>query len=144
MLKAVHDGVYKNVLELQCHLFHDIVMQYELQKQQGASIGDELIERAILTLTAELHRGVDLCSLAEESGLSYVQFLRRFKAYTGLTPSDYLTSVRLQKAKMLLSNSTLLVREIAYACGFENEYYFSNFFKKHTATSPTAFRLLSK
>ena len=83
-------------------------------------------------------------SLASKSGLSYVQFLRRFKAYTGLTPSDYLTSVRLQKAKMLLSNSTLLVREIAYACGFENEYYFSNFFKKHTATSPTAFRLLSK
>ena len=40
----------------------------------------------------------------------------------------------------LLTDTDLLIKEIAYACGFENEYYFSNFFKKHTTLSPSAFR----
>ena len=34
----------------------------------------------------------------------------------------------------------LLIKDIAYACGFENEYYFSNFFKKHIKMSPSDFR----
>ena len=143
MLKTLHDGIYKNNVEIGCHLFRDVVVQYELEQEKRFG-SDPPIEEAIKTLKAKLGEGADLFSLASKSGLSYVQFFRRFKAYTGLTPSEYLNSVRLQKAKQLLSNSALLVREIAFACGFENEYYFSNFFKKHTATSPTAFRLLSK
>ena len=143
MLKALHNGIYKNEFEIRTHLFMDLVIQYEMENPTNVK-SDELMQRAAATITATLHRGVDLPSIAKECGLSYVQFLRRFKAHTGLTPSDYLISVRLQKAKMLLSDSTLLVREIAFACGFENEYYFSNFFKKHTQTSPTAFRHLSK
>ena len=47
------------------------------------------------------------------------------------------------EAKKMLTDTDLMVKEIAYACGFENEYYFSNFFKKHSALSPTAFRTLS-
>lgn len=143
MLNLLRQGIYKNDFELRSHLFSDLVMQYALENP-GGERGDALIERAVGAITAELHRGVDLYALAEQSGLSYVQFLRRFKSYTGMTPSEYLNSARLQKAKTLLSESTLLVREIAFACGFENEYYFSNFFKKHTKTSPSAFRLLSK
>lgn len=84
--------------------------------------------------------GVDLAAVAQKTGLSYVQFLRRFKAFTGMTPMDYVTSLRLQRAKELLTGSTLPVKEIANVCGFENEYYFSNFFKKHTGRSPKAFR----
>ena len=143
MLRALHNGIYKNDFEIRTHLFMDLVIQYEMENPTNAK-SDELMQRAAATISETLHRGVDLYSVAKECGLSYVQFLRRFKAHTGLTPSDYLISARLQKAKMLLSDSTLLVREIAFACGFENEYYFSNFFKKHTQSSPSAFRHLSK
>ena len=84
-----------------------------------------------------------VAQIAKESGLSYVQFLRRFKNFCGLTPSEYINELRVQKAKKLLTDTNMLVKDIAYSCGFENEYYFSNFFKKHTAMSPTAFRSLS-
>jgi AraC-like DNA-binding protein len=46
----------------------------------------------------------------------------------------------MQKAKELLTGSSLQIKEIANACGFENEYYFSNFFKKHIKMSPSDFR----
>ena len=68
------------------------------------------------------------------------QFLRRLKAFTGMTPTDYVTSLRLQQAKELLTGSPLPVKKIANVCGFENEYDFSNFFEKHTGRSPKAFR----
>jgi AraC-like DNA-binding protein len=44
--------------------------------------------------------------------------------------------------KSLLSESKLLIKEISARCGFENEYYFSNRFKKHTGISPTEYRKL--
>ena len=105
---------------------------------------DEVIGEAIGKINKRMHhRDVKLVEIAAQSGLSYVQFLRRFKAVTGVAPSDYVAAIRLQKARNLLTDTDLLIKEIAYACGFENEYYFSNFFKKHTQMSPSAFRSVS-
>jgi transcriptional regulator GlxA family with amidase domain len=81
-----------------------------------------------------------LSDIGKKTGLSYVQFLRRFQVYTGMTPTDYVTALRLQKAKTLLVDTDMLVREVSAVCGFENEYYFSNFFKKHVKMSPSDFR----
>ena len=77
---------------------------------------------------------------AKLTNLSYVQFLRRFQKYTGVTPSEYITSLRMQKAKTLLSDTDYHIKDIAEKCGFESEYYFSNFFKKNLGLSPKAFR----
>jgi iron complex transport system substrate-binding protein len=57
-----------------------------------------------------------------------------------MPPSEYLAAIRMKKAESLLSDTALPVREVAAACGFENEYYFSNFFKRHKGHSPSAFR----
>ncbi len=142
MLDLLDSRVLREDFEYRNHLFYDLIMQYEVENKRSQSI-DEPIELAISKINGSLHRGIDLSRLGVESGLSYVQFLRRFKAFTGLTPSDYITELRLQKAKQLLTDTNLLIRDVAFSCGFENEYYFSNFFKKHTSMSPKAFRRLS-
>jgi AraC family transcriptional activator of pobA len=46
----------------------------------------------------------------------------------------------IQEAKILLRHSKWSVSEIAFALGFSEPTHFNNFFKKHTSTSPTAFR----
>ena len=76
--------------------------------------------------------------------MSYVQFSRRFKSAVGMTPQDYVTNLRLKKAKVLLGETDLSVGQIATSCGFGNEYYFSNFFKKHNNLSPSEFRAMIK
>lgn len=139
MLEELDKKVYRDDFEYRNHLFCDLIMQYQMENAQTESI-DEPIERAISKINTLLHQSIDLSLIADESGLSYVQFLRRFKAFSGLTPSEYINELRLQKAKQLLTDTSLLVKDIAFSCGFENEYYFSNFFKKHTALSPSAFR----
>lgn len=142
MLETLDQSVQREDFEYRNHLFFDLVMQHRLENAHTPHV-DEPIESAITKIISTIHQSIDLSIIANESGLSYVQFLRRFKNFCGLTPSEYINELRVQKAKKLLTDTNMLVKDIAYSCGFENEYYFSNFFKKHTAMSPTAFRSLS-
>ena len=143
LLDRLKSEIYKNEFDFFIHFFEDLIAQYRIENNQNPKT-DPIIEKAIYRMKREVHQGIDLYALAKESGFSYVHFLRRFKNYTGMTPSEYVISLRLQKAKTLLLESDLMIREISVACGFENEYYFSNFFKKHTSHAPSSFRALSK
>ena len=142
-LELLDSGVFENDFEYRRHLFSDLVVQYAIESRNAPS-ADPVIESAINEIKRSLHLGINLQSLGEQSGLSYVQFLRRFKSFSGMSPSDYIITLRLQKAKSMLADTDLLIKEISLACGFENEYYFSNFFKKHTSLSPSAFRTASR
>ena len=74
------------------------------------------------------------------SGLSYDYFKELFIKKYGVSPVKYVTALRIEKAKELLITGHYTVSEIAYECGFENVYYFSNVFKKIVGVSPTAYR----
>ncbi len=141
-LEMLDREVFGADFEYRSHLFDDLVMQYEMETLKKKS-EDEPIERIVAEINRSLHKSISLSQMGERCGLSYVQFLRRFKAFTGVSPIEYVAERRLQKAKQLLADTDLLVKDIAFSCGFENEYYFSNFFKKHTNMSPTAFRSFS-
>jgi AraC-like DNA-binding protein/mannose-6-phosphate isomerase-like protein (cupin superfamily) len=67
-------------------------------------------------------------------------FHRIFKANTGQTVNAYLTSLRIEKAKMLLSQTDTPVTEIFDYIGMNSRAYFSAIFKKHTRMTPNAFR----
>ncbi len=143
MLDALDRGVFKDEFEYRRHLFFDLINQYAMENedfQRTSKTGDPVIERALAYISEHLHKKMPLAEVGRVSGLSYVHFLRRFRAYTGLSPVEYVSALRLSKAKKLLADTNLKVKEIATLCGFENEYYFSNFFKKHSGMSPTLFR----
>jgi YesN/AraC family two-component response regulator len=63
-----------------------------------------------------------------------------FKKATGLTFTDYLGRIRVEKAKNLLLNPHLRVSEIAYTVGFQSLTHFNRVFRKLTGESPTDFR----
>lgn len=142
-LDRLDSGIYKNEFQLRQDLFIDILTQYTIENAAQLpekNTDNDPIAKAATYITKNLHKKIYLAQIAEKAGLSYVQFIRRFKAATDMTPSEYVFALRLQKARSLLTQTRLPIRQIANACGFENEYYFSNFFKKHTGFSPSAFR----
>lgn len=139
LLNSLDKGIFKDDFEKRRHLFYDLIQQYEMENKI-ILCEDPCIEQAISLIKRSFQNKIYLNEIGEKSGLSYVQFLRRFKAYTGVSPSEYVMTLRLQKAKELLTNTEFQIRQIAFYCGFENEYYFSNFFKKQTGISPTSFR----
>lgn len=66
---------------------------------------------------------------------------RCFKNETGKTPLTYLTDLRIDRAKQLLAMPTCESIEIISAkCGFQDSFYFSTCFKKHTGLSPLQYR----
>lgn len=83
----------------------------------------------------------DIC---DEIHVSPFHFIRTFKQKTGLSPHQYLLSVRIQKAKELLQSGEYSVGEVAALCGFFSVPHFSNTFKSITGQSPSNYKRAAK
>lgn len=77
--------------------------------------------------------------IAGEGNFSKYHFIRMFKIAYGITPHQYLISVRIEKAKQLLK-SQKSVTETCFAVGFESVSSFTGLFKKMTGAAPSAYR----
>jgi AraC-like DNA-binding protein len=73
-------------------------------------------------------------------GFSYAHLCRLFRRKFGVTPGEYRTAIRLEKAKTLLRNPRLSVTEVAAAVGFCDPGYFARRFRRQNATPPSGFR----
>ncbi|OJJ21103.1 hypothetical protein BKI52_11065 [marine bacterium AO1-C] len=81
-----------------------------------------------------------LDTLSKSIGVSKYYLHRLFTKITGRTPLQYLTYIRLEKAKNRLKYSQGTILDIAIDCGFESLSYFSIAFKKHLGVSPSQYR----
>ena len=76
-----------------------------------------------------------------KTGFDKDYFRRCFKDATGKTPTQYLTELRINRAKQLLSDKKIFsVSSISESCGFADSLYFSTCFKKHVGMSPLNYR----
>jgi len=82
-------------------------------------------------------------NLSRISGISTKQIYRRIKHLTGLTPVDYIRSIRMKKAAMLLAQKKFSVAEVMYLVGFSNHSYFSKCFHAKYGKTPKQFMELS-
>ncbi len=87
-----------------------------------------------------LHSMISCDEVARHCGLSPRQLKRIFVQHTGNTLFAYIKLTRLQKCEELLLKSDYSIKEISHRLGFENEYYFSNFFKRNYGIPPGYFR----
>ncbi len=108
------------------------------------ALTDKQLSRALHLLHANPERSWTLASLAENIGMSRATFARRFKALVGQPMFDYLTQLRLQRAKDQLSNTNLPLYQVAENVGYESEASFTKTFKRHVGKTPTAYRRQQK
>ena len=79
----------------------------------------------------------DIC---REIGISRVQLYRKVKALIGYNVNDYISTVRLQKAKYLLADMQLTIADVAFKVGYSSQAYFSTVFKSKFNLTPTEYR----
>jgi len=122
------------------HLYtvFDIFMEKILP---GQVISDELnFMQLISYIELHMHEKITVEKLSEAAYMSESTFYRAFRKKTGVSPIAFVNAVRLEKAKRLLVNSDMHIREIAEQVGFENGSFFWNSFHKHTGVTPAVYR----
>lgn len=118
----------------------DLLQSSTVQKQEKANWPLQ-IKQAAAYMESEFHRLQSLDDVAGAAGLSKYYFTRMFTKTTGISPMDYVTKLRIEKAVQLLRSSPLSVEEIAYAVGYTSGSYFSKVFRSRVGFPPADFRL---
>lgn len=109
-----------------------------------AALSDKRILKALQQLHDNPHIAWTLEKMAKKVGMSRAAFAKRFKELVGEPMFEYLTMLRVQRAKELLTESNLPLYEVASRVGYESDLAFTKTFKKHTDTTPTRYRKQAK
>lgn len=91
-------------------------------------------------ISANYCREITLEDVSREVSVSPNYFSKLFKDETGSNFIDYLTALRIEKAKKLLADSKYVNKEICYQIGYADPNYFSRIFKKTVGMTPTEYR----
>jgi len=126
-------GIVNHLVGLMYSLQRNII----LNKDRGRV---EMINRARLRIREALEENISIQEIADDMGVSYSNFRKLFKEYTGISPALYQQDLRLQRAKELLSTTSLSIKEIAYRLNFDSPDYFSSKFRAKTGFKPSEYR----
>lgn len=123
----------------------DIICNFIFQlREYSASHHDGYNQRYIARIKQyildNLSYNINLNDLATEINRnpSYISYI--FKHETGQNLFDFITQERMKRAKHLLKNTDLKILDIARECGYEDQSYFSQVFKKYTGSTAGSFR----
>jgi YesN/AraC family two-component response regulator len=131
-----HDGIVKLLAIFGQH----ISMVSNQILVQRASAEPPSITKARQFIQENQAEDLSLGMVAKTVNMSTFYFCKMFKKATGLNFTDYVSRVRVEKARNLLLNRNLRISEIAYETGFQSLTHFNRVFKKITGQSPTEYR----
>ncbi len=121
-----------------------MVLSISKNKVSGMSDVNQKIEQAKIIMSENVSGNADPEELARRLNISYSWFRRAFKEYTGYAPAKYFHQLKLRKAKQMLVDTTLTVKEISFCLGFQSTEHFFAFFKKHTGFTPLEYRTFGR
>ena len=101
---------------------------------------DRIVHQVSEYISANYCEELSLPLLSRKFSISESHLSRKFKEVVGIGLNEYITFVRIINAERLLRDGKLSITEIAAECGFDNIYYFSTLFKRHTGQTPTEYR----
>lgn len=108
-----------------------------LQPIEAESLDEKFLKRIIRIIEEHLSDSdLNVNALGELSGISNKQIYRKIKQMTGMTPVEYIKSIRMKKAAMLLQQKKFTVAEVMYMVGFSNHSYFSKCFQTEFGKTP--------
>ena len=148
------------------HLFNKIILELQLKRDNYAACASLLFKQLLITMGRATvnneHSSIVTDKLSIESATDYFHehfhdqisidkylegksinsniFFKKFKAYTGLSPLQYLLDIRISNAKSLLEDTDYTISEISSIVGYDNPLYFSRLFHKHVGKSPKEYR----
>ncbi len=107
---------------------------------ESSSVDPPAVTRAKQFIARNQDNAICLATVAKAVNTSTFYFCKLFKRATGLTFTEYLARVRIEKAKTLLLDPNQRVSEVAYEVGFQSLTHFNRVFRGIVRQSPTSYR----
>lgn len=101
---------------------------------------DAIIKRTMKYIKKNYNEDIKLGELAKEVYISPDYFSRLFKKVAGCTYAEYITKIRIENAKILLTNPMISIADVAKKTGYQDPNYFSRVFKKNVGISPSEYK----
>lgn len=119
-----------------------IIINRQLTKERTLKSDylDTEMELALEYFNTNYNKDLNIEDYAASRGMSVSWFIRTFKQYTSTTPTQYIVTLRITNAQMLLETTNYNVTEIGNFVGYDNPLYFSRIFKKQKGFSPSEYR----
>lgn len=89
---------------------------------------------------AHINEPITLAQVVQNAGVSRFYFCKIFKKATGMTLTEYVARVRVEKAKALLVDPSLRITEVLYSAGFGSVPQFNSMFKRYAGMAPSEYR----
>ncbi len=120
--------------------FHQVVLRLLERQPSGHEANEQpSMERSIAYMENRYREKITRERLAEIAGVSRSHYSILFKQRTGFSPNEYLSRLRVNRAKELLIHGSGTLREIAQKVGYKDEFYLSRRFKQQTGAPPSGF-----
>ena len=110
----------------------------------SAGVGARKIDQSIAYMREHLNKPLQVAKLAALVNVSASHYFALFKRRTGCAPIDFFIRLRMRQACRLLCATSLSVKEVAAALGYEDPFYFSRMFKSVVQVAPSEYRVLTQ
>lgn len=118
-------------------IFHREITREHVLKNEYL---DQAMNQALNYFSENYNQNININAYATSLGMSVSWFIRNFKKYTGSTPMQFIVSIRINNAQLLLETTTYSINEISRIVGYDNQLYFSRLFHKLKGYSPRDYR----
>ena len=140
-LIRLNSGPSRHREDLALNALEEILLWCDLANPRRETAGlDSRIRRSLEYICERFAEPLHVAQVAAACGLSPSRFAHLFRSQTGETPQRYLELQRLNRARQLLEFTQEPVAVVARSVGFENPFYFTLRFKRHSGASPRAWR----
>ena len=135
------ENIMRQYRELQESFKGKGTKEYKLSEPEIANPDEEMMDKLMAYIEKRIgDEDLKIDDMAEAVGMGRTVFYGKVRELVGVSPSDFLKQIRMQRAEQLISKSKMTFAEIAYSVGFTDPKYFTKCFKKQTGMTPSEYR----